>query len=134
MFRITILAMAVFMNVSFIQAQSKLDYSDLSMWASHPDKSDAADSVPTAELSDNQATAAVDVFFVHPTTYTKKFINDSWNAPIDNATLNAKTNNSTIKLQASVFNGSAKIYISNPARDITIKATLQQKRTAFFAI
>jgi len=110
MFRITVIAMAVLFNLSFANAQSSLDYSDLALWASHPDKNDAADGVPVPTLSDNQATAAVDVFFVHPTTYTKKFIDEDWNAPIDNRELNEKTENSTIKLQASVFNGSAKIY------------------------
>lgn len=102
--------MAVLFHTLFAFAQSSLDYSDLDLWVSHPDKKDAADAVPSPELSDNQANASVDVFFVHPTTYTKKFINESWNAPIDNAELNDKTENTTIKLQASVFNGAAKIY------------------------
>jgi len=66
--------------------------------------------VPISSLKDGQSDAPVDVFFVHPTTYTKKFINNDWNAPIDNAELNAKTTSTTIKLQASLFNGSGKIY------------------------
>ena len=110
MFRLSITMMALLFNIAFLTAQSSIDYADLDAWASHPDKEDTADGVPISSLSDNQSTAAVDVFFVHPTTYTKKFINDAWNAPIDNVELNKKTDNSTIKLQASVFNGSARIY------------------------
>lgn len=109
MFRIAIW-MIFFIQSSLILAQNALDYTALSLWAAHPEKADMADGVPVASLKDNQATAAVDVFFVHPTTYTKKFINDNWNAPVDDAELNAKTDGSTIKLQASVFNGSARIY------------------------
>jgi hypothetical protein len=51
----------------------------------------------------------VDVFFIHPTTLTDK--NDtSWNATIDDATLNAKTDYSTILYQASVFNEKCRVF------------------------
>ena len=110
MFRTTILMMVMIFMASSISTQTALDYSDLSLWAAHPDKMDMADMVPDQNLSDNQADAQVDVFFVHPTTYTKKFIDEAWNAPIDNVELNAKTTNTTIKLQASIFNVAGKIY------------------------
>jgi len=90
--------------------QSSIDYSELTNWAAHPDKKDQADVVPDASLRDNQAAAAVDVFFVHPTTYTKKKIADSWNGPIDNLELNAKTDGGTIKHQASIFNVAGRVF------------------------
>ena len=108
MFQSFISMMVVLILASSVSAQ--LDYSDLSLWASHPDKKDMADMVPDQHLSYNQADAKVDVFFVHPTTYTKKFIDGGWNAPIDNAKLNSKTTASTIRLQASLFNVACKIY------------------------
>ncbi len=108
--RASIFLMAMLSIASSTYTQSSLDYSDLSLWASHPDKVDMADVVPDPRLTDNQAEAQVDVFFVHPTTYTKKFINGAWNAPIDNADLNTKTVNSTIKHQASIFNVAGRVY------------------------
>ncbi len=110
MFRTTIAIMTMLLLASSFHAQTSLDYSDLSLWAAHPDKKDMADMVPDQKLTDNQPDAQVDVFFVHPTTYTKKFIDGLWNAPVDNAELNAKTTSTTIKLQASIFNVAGKVY------------------------
>jgi len=110
MFRTSIALVAMLLISSNTRGQSALDYSDLALWASHPDKKDMADMVPDLSLTDNQSNAPVDVFFVHPTTYTGKFINEAWNAPVDNTELNTKTTSTTIKLQASIFNGSGKIY------------------------
>jgi hypothetical protein len=47
--------------------------------------------------------STVDVFFLHPTTYTDK-AKTSWNADINDSRLNAKTDYSTILYQASAFN------------------------------
>jgi hypothetical protein len=86
-------------------------YADLKYWAAHPDKSDPADKVPVGtDLKDEQATAQVDVFFVHPTTYTNKRGNDQWNGDVNSQKLNDKTDNGAIQYQASVFNGSARIF------------------------
>ncbi|MBT8188560.1 MAG: DUF3089 domain-containing protein, partial [Croceitalea sp.] len=95
---------------SAVFAQGDIDYNDLGNWAAHPDKDDLADGVPDSTLSNNQNTAEADVFFVHPTTYTKKFIEDSWNGPVDNADLNEKTDNGTIKHQASIFNAAGRVF------------------------
>ncbi len=92
-----------------IFGQSVLDYSNDALWASLPTKFDSADFVPDG-YEDLQSTAAVDVFFIHPTSYLKKKFDGSWNAPIDNPKLNESTCNGSIKNQASVFNGAAKIY------------------------
>jgi hypothetical protein len=47
--------------------------------------------------------STVDVFFLHPTTFTSKE-NPYWNADLNDATLNKKTDYSTILFQSSVFN------------------------------
>lgn len=84
------------------------DYNNLYYWASHPRKKDPADSISKALANEERDTVA-DVFFVHPTTYTKD-TSDGLNAAINNATLNAKTDYSAILYQASVFNQHARIF------------------------
>jgi len=80
------------------------DYSNLYYWAAHPWKKDPSDSVPKPLRKDYAIDSSADVFFLYPTTLTDR--NDSsWNASINDATLNAKTDYSTILYQASVFNG-----------------------------
>ena len=89
------------------------DYTDRSMWAGHPSDRDAADLVPgqPGELSDQQQSAAVDVFFVHPTIYIgKPNPENPWNADLSDSKLNQQVDESTIKNQASVFNGSARVF------------------------
>lgn len=87
------------------------NYSDLKNWAAHPEKHDFADSIPSdSGLKDEQSTAEVDVFFVHPTTYTLKKGNNAWNGDLDNAALNAKTDKGAILYQASIFNGVGRVY------------------------
>ena len=85
------------------------DYNNLSSWASHPLKKDNADSIPL-ELKVNDVNELnVDVFFIHPTTYTD--INfKSYNADINDTLLNEKTDNSSILYQASVFNENCRIF------------------------
>ncbi len=83
------------------------DYRNIDHWAALPSKKDLADKVPVSSLKDEQANAKVDVFFVYPTTFTK---GERWNSAIDNQEINEKTDDTTIKLQASVFNGSGRIY------------------------
>jgi hypothetical protein len=83
------------------------DYSNLDFWASHPWKKDPADSIP-ASIKDRTQDSLVDVFFIHPTTYTKN--KKGWNADINDAFLNAKTDYSTILYQASVFNQHCRLF------------------------
>ncbi|WP_051718794.1 DUF3089 domain-containing protein [Hymenobacter sp. IS2118] len=83
-------------------------YADSSNWAALPTRPDAADEVPRkTALRDQQATAAADVFFVHPTTY---YWRKAWNASLSNRRVNRFTDRSTIRKQASVFNAAARIY------------------------
>jgi len=86
------------------------DYSQEVNWAALPDRKDLADSLPSILMKDIQLNAEVDVFFIHPTTYTNKKGYDNWNGPVDDPKLNDRTDESTILYQASIFNGVGKVY------------------------
>ncbi len=88
------------------------DYNRIEFWAAHPNKLDAADSVPLkSNLKNQQESARADVFFVHPTTFLGKPKNAfKWNADCNDHELNAKTQLTTILNQATIFNGSCRIY------------------------
>lgn len=88
------------------------DYSNQKSWASLPFIKDCADTVAGKGICvDLQQQAAADVFFVHPTTFTyKPDGKNKWNGDIFDARLNKKTDESTIRYQASVFIGAGKIY------------------------
>ena len=86
----------------------KPDYSNLYYWAAHPLKKDMADSIPEF-LKDEKRDSSVDVFFLHPTTFTKDLMGD-WNADVNNDKLNQETDVRPILFQASIFNGSCKVY------------------------
>lgn len=87
-------------------------YSNFKYWVAHPEVEDQADQVPgRGELAEYQETAEVDVFFIYPTIYTKKQDKEHpWFADVNDEKLNKEIATSTIKYQASVFNGSAKVY------------------------
>ncbi|MEM8523855.1 MAG: DUF3089 domain-containing protein [Bacteroidota bacterium] len=92
------------------QAPLAPDYSQEKCWAALPDREDDADAILDADLKDVQTTAKVDVFWLHPTTYTGKKGETNWNASLDNEELNQRTDESSIKYQASIFNGVGKVY------------------------
>lgn len=83
------------------------DYADESAWAALPQKSDMADVLPNGNVQDNQRGAAVDVFFIHPTTYYKP---DHWLQPLDDKDANTITDEQVLRNQASVFNSCCAIY------------------------
>ncbi len=85
------------------------DYTKAYYWAALPNKKDKADVTPK-KLKDEQAEAAVDVFFMYPTIYTGEEGDDQWNAPVNDPAFNKRVDESTIQFQASVFNGVGKIY------------------------
>jgi hypothetical protein len=85
------------------------DYSDLDYWAAHPWKWDPSDSTPTP-FRNERRDSLVDVFFLHPTTYTMKLKSGKHNAAIDDNYINAKTDYSTILYQASVFNQQCRVF------------------------
>lgn len=83
------------------------DYSNRSYWAALPDMEDPADTVPTGTgVSNTQATAEVDVFYVHPTTAANKA--EGWTASAKEELKFGPFD--PLALQASVFNGDARIY------------------------
>lgn len=94
------------------------DYSRESNWAALPTQKDSADAVPAPGLKDGQANATADVFFIHPTLYFK---NKYWNAPLSDQKTNALVDKYSIREQASIFNGSCKVYAPR-YRQATLKA------------
>lgn len=86
--------------------QSAPDYSNPTSWSARPDTQDGADTV-AGSFTDNQASAAADVFFIHPTTYLSA---DAWNAPLDDAAANELIENSVNVAQASAFNGCCRVF------------------------
>ncbi|MEO6132562.1 MAG: DUF3089 domain-containing protein [Saprospiraceae bacterium] len=92
------------------QVSSEPDYSLKQNWAALPGEKDNADIVPIDSWHDEQLTSAADVFFIHPTTYTGKPHHHQLNADVSDITLNLATDKSTIRYQASIFNGAGKIY------------------------
>ncbi len=88
------------------------DYGLDANWAALPTRADNADLFPPgSRYPDRQATAAADVFFLYPTIYTDdpkgRF---PWNASVTDAKLNERIDGSTIRLQASVFNATGRVY------------------------
>ena len=86
------------------------NYTNLNNWAAHPYKNDPSDSIPSAIKSSYQPDSTVDVFFIHPTSYTNKSRPLGWNAPINNMAINQKTDNGTILFQASIFNEVGRVF------------------------
>jgi hypothetical protein len=93
----------------FSSATKLPDYSDLNYWAAHPWKKDLSDSVPLDLQETYKPDSLADVFFIHPTTLTDQ-ADERWNAGIDDANINAKTDYSTILYQASVFNEKCRVF------------------------
>lgn len=91
-------------------ADSLPNYADLRFWAAHPLKQDPSDSISTP-LRNHKNERLADVFFIHPTTFTDRNLRGIvWNASINDADINAKTDYTSILYQASVFNGSTNVY------------------------
>lgn len=84
------------------------DYSSLKMWVAHPQKKDESDRYPKNLIEPLPEKASeIDVFFVYPTLY---LAGPNWNADVNNKGLNREIEHTTIRHQASVFNGLANIY------------------------
>ena len=76
------------------------DYGDDAAWSARPARDDAGDAAVPALPAGDQTRAVADVFYVHPTTY----VGSAWNAPVDDARLNADTDRVATRLQATAFN------------------------------
>ncbi len=82
------------------------DYSKGEFWAALPNVKDEPDEVPAGpDFKNLQDQAKADVFFVHPTTFIKA---EGWNAEAGSNLIVYGL--SPLKMQASVFNESARIY------------------------
>jgi len=99
------------------------DYSDIYYWAAHPFKHDYSDSIP-GFLKGEKRDTSVDVFFLYPTTFTGDFANSPLNGDVNDTTLNLHTDVTTILMQASIFNGSARVF-SPRYRQAHLKAFYQ---------
>ena len=82
------------------------DYVNPLHWAALPDRDDLADTVTNSDI-DRQATAPVDVFFLHPTTFLSS---DAWNQALDDAPTNRLTDEMVMRRQASVFNACCRVF------------------------
>ena len=82
------------------------DYTNPAHWAALPERDDLADTLAVG-ATDLQATAAVDVFFVHPTTFVSR---DAWNQSLDDTTTNETTDQMVMQGQASAFNACCRVY------------------------
>lgn len=82
------------------------DYSDPAFWTARPEREDAADPAPTGQPAVEQRNAAVDVFYIHPTTH----LGPGWNGAVDDPALNDQTDELATKIQATAFNGCCAVY------------------------
>jgi hypothetical protein len=103
-------------SFDFQKIPQKPDYSLIESWSALPWTKDKADTLPKNGvewgLVDAQNKAAADVFYIYPTIYSqveKEFTN--WNADVFNASLNTQIDTRAVANQASIFNGSCKIYV-----------------------
>lgn len=98
----------IFFNSLYAQ-DSPVDYDSMKFWSAHPLLNDMSDSIPGDLSSFYRKLEGVDVFFIHPTTYTQKTFQE-YNASLNDEILNKKTDGSAILYQASVFNEAERLY------------------------
>ena len=97
------------------------DYAQAASWAALPGTPNATDATPAGVARADPAAAQVDVFFIYPTSF---FSNDRWNAPLDDKTTNDRTDDQSLRNQASAFNGCCRIYAPR-YRQMTLGGFLQ---------
>ena len=83
------------------------DYSRLENWSALPFREDVADVLPKGESWFSDSLKNVDVFYVHPTIYQKGPL---WNADLGMKRINRRVDKYPVRLQASVFNNSCRVY------------------------
>lgn len=85
------------------------DFKNSYYWAALPFKPDSSDRVPGKQVSDH-IPEEVDIFFIHPTSYfgSKKY--NQWNASMNDAKINQITDQGSILYQASIFNGTGRVF------------------------
>jgi hypothetical protein len=82
------------------------DYDDPDAWSALPELDDAADVVVDGVSAADPARTTVDTFYVHPTTYLGR----RWNGPVDDAAINADTDELATLIQASAFNACCAVH------------------------
>lgn len=95
-------------RVAFDPAQvpAPPDYARGEHWSALPERVDA-DDVPVEGLAAIEpASAPVDVFYVHPTSYVGR----EWNATIGDATVDEATDRGATRIQATAFRGCCAVY------------------------
>ncbi len=98
------------------------DYSSANAWAVWPGKSSSANIIPKGISGTINGNPAVDVFFIHPTTYLS---NATWNAKFDEGgATGLQLEMGVLRYQTSVFNGCCRIFAPR-YRQATISAFLK---------
>jgi hypothetical protein len=82
------------------------DYADPGSWSALPERDDAGDAAPPGAPALDPRHAAVDVFYLHPTSYLGRH----WNGPVDDPALNDATDRVATRIQATAFNGCCAVY------------------------
>ena len=109
------------------------DYSNLYYWAAHPGKWDYSDSIPSF-LKNEVRDTSVDVFSSSPDYLYQQLSDSNMNGDVNDSILNHLTDVRTILYQASVFNGSCRVFAPR-YRQAHLKAYFQmnsdQSKKAF---
>ncbi|NOT36840.1 MAG: DUF3089 domain-containing protein [Saprospiraceae bacterium] len=85
------------------------DYKNSYYWAALPFKVDSSDRVP-GSIKLDYVPEEVDVFFLHPTSYFGSKTHNEWNASMTDAKVNKITDDGSILYQASIFNGTGRVF------------------------
>jgi hypothetical protein len=99
------------------------DYDSEGSWAALWPRADVAP--PNTAYPEAQNSARADVFFVHPTCYTKK---DFWNGPFDNPDVQ-NTVSFMMKYMASVFNAAGRVFAPR-YRQFTLFSVVEKETTS----
>jgi hypothetical protein len=83
------------------------DYRDEIYWAALPWREDPSDLVPEGVTAPEPGTAAVDVFFIHPTGFLR---GSSWTSSMDASSATEENTRWMLANQASAFNGCCNVY------------------------
>ncbi len=106
------------------------DYKDNAAWLVWPDRPSNADVIPKGIDGTKARDPAVDVFYIHPTTYLS---NAAWNARFDEGGETGKQLEfGPLQYQASVFNGCCRIFAPR-YRQATISTFLSVAPDSFRA-
>ena len=100
------------------------NYSEMKFWVEHPEKADHYASLPK-NYTDSlyNSNSRIDVFFIHPTLYTK---GNRWNADINDKKLNRKIGNSGF-IKTGIVRAAPVIW-----NDYVIVATVDSQKVKYF--